>query len=925
MAKIIGTASVKVTSDTATFGTEASRGIKRSLENSIKGDELDPGLNRLEGDLDKFGKKVSALFSGIFQGLKASAISGLVSIAPQAANALVPLLGLIGLIPGGVAIAAASIGTLVIGLHGFGTALKDAGDPKKIKQFNQELANMAPSARAAVLALVAIKTQFKSIQLEVQQRLFAGLSAQIKDVARVQLPVLRTGLGDIASALGNAGKQFLSFFSSESSRGDLSIIFGRTATAIDNAAAAVRPLLDAFFALAQQGSTALARLTGNFGDIARQFDAFVQRVTSNGQFFAWVEQGISTLESLGDIFRNVASIILTLLQGLDSSGGTFLDTLNKLTFQFAQFLKSAQGQQALHALASILGQIGNSVGPLFLSLLQLVAQVLVAMSPFIVTLVQKLGTDLVAAVHALTPLLVGLATFLGNNAGAMSNLAIVAGGLFLAFKAFSIISTAIDILKDLRVALLLATGAETLAAAATAILDGALAILFSPITLTVAAVLALAGVVFLLIKNWSSVASFFTGLWNGIVSLAKTVWNGLASFFTGLWAAITGALEAAWNAVAGFFTGLWNAISSFLIKVWTAIVNATRPIWQPMAVIFGDILAIIKDLFIIIFGSIAIAVVAIWHGIVAAAEFIWRPLATFFSALWRGVESVARTVWGAVSGFFRAVWGGIVAAARAIFGPIAAFFRALWNGISAVARAVWGPISSFLRTIWSGIVAVARTVFGPIAGFFSRAWNAAFSAIRGVVGSIVGFVKGIPGAILRALGNLGNILFDAGKKILGGLLHGLESGLGAVKNFLGGIANKIVGWKGPPEFDATILIGNGQLIMDGLVNGLSSRMANLRKFLGTVTSTVVEGIGTAPASVNIGGGGGPTAPGVGGGPIILNQKNFMLPGTDPATFARQSAQAMGRQLASGASVIATTPQNATPGMSNNLLATGSLT
>lgn len=922
MAKIIGTASVKVTSDTATFGTEASRGIKRSLQNSIKGDELEPGLNRLEGDLDKFGKKVSALFAGIFSGLKASAIAELVSIAPQAANALVPLLGLIGLIPGAVGIAAASVVTLTLGLHGFGKALKDAGDPKK---FAADLRNLAPAAQLAARTIASLRPAFKSLQLDVQQRLFAGLAAQIRSLATAQLPVLHTGLGLIATALGNAARQFLSFFSSQSARGDLSVIFLRTAQAIQNVASALRPLLDAFFALAAQGSTALARLTSNFGDLAQRFDAFVQRVTSNGQFFDWIEQGISALFSLADIFRNVASIILTLLQGLDSSGGTFLDTLNQLTFQFAQFLKSAQGQQALHALAAILGQIGKSVGPLFLSLLQLVAQVLIALSPFIQLLVQRLGTDLVGAVHALTPLLVGLATFLGNNAGAMSNLVIAAAGLFLAFKAFGIIATAVEILKDLRTALLLATGAETLAAAATAILDGALAVLFSPITLTVAAVLALAGVVFLLIRNWSSVAAFFTGLWNGIVSLAETVWTGLAGFFTGLWSAITGALESAWNAVAGFFIGLWNSISSFLVKVWTAIVNATRPIWQPMVVIFGDILAIIKDLFIIVFGSIAIAVIAIWHAIVAAAEAIWRPLAAFFSLLWRGVEAVSRAVWGALSGFFRAVWGGIVAAARAIFGPIAAFFRALWNGISAVARAVWGPISSFLRAVWGGIVAVARTVFGPIASFFRSAWNAAFGAIRGVVGSIVGFVRGIPGAILRALGNLGNILFDAGKKILGGLLHGLESGLGAVKNFLGGIANKIVGWKGPPEFDATILIGNGQLIMDGLVNGLSSRMANLRKFLGTVTDTVVAGISGAPTSVNVGGGTPGAGPAGGGNPIILNQKNFMLPGTDPATFAAQAAQAMGRQLASGASVIATTPQNPTPGMTNNLLATGSLT
>ena len=48
------------------------------------------------------------------------------------------------------------------------------------------------------------------------------------------------------------------------------------------------------------------------------------------------------------------------------------------------------------------------------------------------------------------------------------------------------------------------------------------------------------------------------------------------------------------------------------------------------------------------------------------------------------------------------------------------------------------------------------------------------------MGGLLSFVSGIPGKILSALGDLGSLLFNAGKRIIQGLINGIGSMIGSV-------------------------------------------------------------------------------------------------------------------------------------------------
>ncbi len=84
-----------------------------------------------------------------------------------------------------------------------------------------------------------------------------------------------------------------------------------------------------------------------------------------------------------------------------------------------------------------------------------------------------------------------------------------------------------------------------------------------------------------------------------------------------------------------------------------------------------------------------------------------------------------------------------------------------------------------------------------------------------------------PGKIVGALGDLGNLLGNAGKSVLDGFLNGLQNAWTNVQNFVGGIASWIAANKGPIEFDRQLLVPHGNAVMDGFHEGLKSGLGRV--------------------------------------------------------------------------------------------------
>lgn len=163
-------------------------------------------------------------------------------------------------------------------------------------------------------------------------------------------------------------------------------------------------------------------------------------------------------------------------------------------------------------------------------------------------------------------------------------------------------------------------------------------------------------------------------------------------------------------------------------------------------------------------------------------------------------------------------------------GPIGWIIAAI-IGLVAMVILNWEKVSTFTSQAWSNIVS-----------FITNAWENIKTGVSDGINSVIEWFTGLPDRILSALGNLGDLLLNAGKQILQGFLDGLEAGFENVKGFVTGIGSWIADHKGPKRYDLGLLVPAGGWIMDGLNTGLQDGMPALGSQLSDVAWMIENGI-----------------------------------------------------------------------------------
>lgn len=296
--------------------------------------------------------------------------------------------------------------------------------------------------------------------------------------------------------------------------------------------------------------------------------------------------------------------------------------------------------------------------------------------------------------------------------------------------------------------------------------------------------------------------------------------------------ALSGVLGVALTSLSDLFIAIAptiktvaEALGGALGTAITAIASALGPV---LVQITPSLISIAKS-----FGDIALSLVPLipaFAQLVVAALPLVPPLVKLVELAARFIAALPPEVLLAIVGVFILLNSEVVAAVA-----IAAVLVATWEKV----QPVFAKIFNWIKSNWPLLLAILTGPFGL----------AALAIIKNF-DKIIDFFKKLPGEIVKALGNAGKILFDVGKKIIGGLIDGLKSALGGVKDTLGGVAKKIVSWKGPPAKDAVLLYRNGQLIIESLIDGFVSKFGSVESTLGGLSGNMARQFRPFDASVN---------------------------------------------------------------------------
>ncbi|WP_327069263.1 phage tail tape measure protein [Kitasatospora sp. NBC_01302] len=347
------------------------------------------------------------------------------------------------------------------------------------------------------------------------------------------------------------------------------------------------------------------------------------------------------------------------------------------------------------------------------------------------------------------------------------------------------------------------------------------------------------------ISGWSSSAM------QSVRSLGGGIAGTVRGWGTSLGTAISGWASSATTAAQAIGSRITTGLSAGL----SALGSKTAAIWQGLSAAVSAAGTAAKGALEWIVASGKAAFDAGVEAATAAASWIAQKVATLASAVADGVMTAAQWLLDAaldatpislVIIAITALVAAIVYAwnhctefrvvVEATFQAVADIALWLWHdvfepafrGIAAVAVWLWQNV---LSPAFHGIADVALWLWHNV---IDPAWQGITSAIS----TAVGWIAGLPGQIASIFADAGRWLWDAGSKIISGLVNGIKSAIGSVKSTLTSLTSDLTSWKGPPEKDAKLLTPAGESLITGLIQGITNKIPALKSQLTGITDHI---------------------------------------------------------------------------------------
>ena len=143
---------------------------------------------------------------------------------------------------------------------------------------------------------------------------------------------------------------------------------------------------------------------------------------------------------------------------------------------------------------------------------------------------------------------------------------------------------------------------------------------------------------------------------------------------------------------------------------------------------------------------------------------------------------------------------------------------------------------------------------------FTAGFALIVSTVRTKVGDVVGFVRELPGKILDALGNLGNLLLGSGKALMDGFTQGIKNGVQGALDAASGAVQSVRDFfpfspaKRGPFSGSGYTDRSGKALVGDFAKAMTSEISTV-----TRAARKVATAGTFEGGFEVGAGGGRTA------------------------------------------------------------------
>ena len=503
-----------------------------------------------------------------------------------------------------------------------------ATDPRVVNAFNLMTEKIAYALGQIAGSLATIGV---GIGVLLTESIANGLERQKERIIRA-LVALFDNIGNIAEAVGNIAQAFSSaFYDVITSTGAVRIgsaivstILSLTSTIVEVGSKLAGSLFKGFEKVVVTSAPKISSMLQSLLDIVAPIFETIESVVDkfgDGLSSVYDEHVAPAIDSIANAFNGLIDIIQILWEGswkpfaeflsntfgisietvADLLGGIILEALKLLAdtiklvadgfTAFSDWCK--ENKEIISTVASVIGTLATVwQGIKFLSWAEQAGglagafELLSGKVSFIVSGIKDLGLALKALTFdklvsfGETIYLNALYAkdFVVNSGKTIAQLGKTALELGKSALAWGVHAAQMGLAAAAEIAQSVAAG---VAAAATWALNGAIAVLTSPITLVIAAIAALIAIGVLLYQNWDTVVEFAKTAWQGLCDFISGICQAIGEFFSGLWTKLQEIFEPigqwfgekfqqAWDAIVNIFSNL----GSWFGEKWTDVTNA---------------------------------------------------------------------------------------------------------------------------------------------------------------------------------------------------------------------------------------------------------------------------------------------------------------------------------------------------------------
>lgn len=662
-----------------------------------------------------------------------------------------------------------------------------ATDPRVVNAFNRMTEKIAYALGQIAGSLATIGV---AIGVLLTESIANGLERQKERIIRA-LVALFDNIGNIAEAVGNIAQAFSSaFYDVITSTGAVRIgsaivstLLSLTSTIVEVGSKLAGSLFKGFEKVVVTSAPKISSMLQSLLDIVAPIFETIESVVDkfgDGLSSVYDEHVAPAIDSIANAFNGLIDIIQILWEGswkpfaeflsntfgisietvADLLGGIILEALKLLAdtiklvadgfTAFSDWCK--ENKEIISTIANVIGTLATVwQGIKFLSWAEQAGglagafELLSGKVSFIVSGIKDLGL----ALKALTfDKLVSFGETIYLNALYAKDFVVNSGKLIVELGktalelgksalAWGVHAAQMGLAAAAEIAQSVAAG---VAAAATWALNGAIAVLTSPITLVIAAIAALIAIGVLLYQNWDTVVEFAKTAWQGLCDFISGICQAIGEFFSGLWAKLQEIFEPigqwfsekfqqAWDAIVNIFSGIGEWFSGVFQGAWDAIVNIFTPIgswfgqrWADVTSALANIGAWFTDMF-----------QKAWTGLTN----IFSKLGSWFGERWNDVTSALSSV----SNWFGEMFTNAYNAVKDAFSSIGDFFSGVWETVKGI------------------FVNAGQMVGEAVGGAFKSAVNAVLGTIENVVNGFIGMINGVLDVVrnLPGLGWIGSV------------------------------------------------------------------------------------------------------------------------------------------------------------------------